>query len=60
LLALQDPRVDYMLVVFQKDEADSLPGADCDLPVGALDVGTGDDAGLVRAQTLVNPTCDRT
>jgi len=59
VLALHDPRVDYMLVVFQKDEADSLPGADCDLPVGALEVGTGDDTGLVRAQALVNPTCDR-
>ena len=51
--------MDYMLVAFQKDEADSLPGADCDLPVRALEVGTGDDAGLVRAQALVNPTCDR-
>jgi len=59
VLALHDPRVDYLLVVFQKDEADSLPGADCDLPVGAPEVGTGDDAGLVRAQALVNSTCDR-
>src|SRR5215468_5645161 len=40
VLALHVPRVDYMLVVFQKDEADSLSGADCDLPVGALEVGT--------------------
>ena len=59
MLALHDPRVDYMLVVFQKDEADSLPAADCDLPVGAFEIGTGDDAGLVRAQALVNLTCDR-
>jgi hypothetical protein len=59
VLALHDPRVDYLLGVFQKDEADSLPGADCDLPVGAPEVGTGDYAGLVCAQALVNPTCDR-
>src|SRR5215471_7125599 len=59
VLALHVPRVDYMLVLFQKDEADSLSGADCDLPIGALEVGTGDDAGLVRAQALVDPTCDR-
>src|SRR5215471_7122533 len=36
VLALHDPRVDHMLVVCQKDETDSLPAADCDLPVARL------------------------
>jgi len=59
VLALPDPRVDRMLVVFQIDETDPLPAADCDLPVGTLEVGTGDDAGLMRVQAIVDPTCDR-
>jgi hypothetical protein len=41
VLALHDPRVDYMLVVFQKDKADSPLAANCDLSVGARKIGTG-------------------
>jgi len=59
VLALHDPRVDHLLIVCQKDETDSLPAADCDLPVGALEVGTGDDARLMRGQSVVDPTRDR-
>jgi hypothetical protein len=56
VLVLHNPRVDYMLVVFQKDKADSLPAADCDLPVGVLEVGTGDDAGLLLRLARSAPT----
>jgi hypothetical protein len=59
VLALHDPRVDHMLVVFQENETDSLPAADCDLAVGVLQVGAGDDAGLMRGQSVVDPTSDR-
>jgi hypothetical protein len=56
--SLDDPVVDDPLVPFKKDEADTFPAADRDLPVGALEIRAGDDPRLMRRQPLVDPARD--
>src|SRR5216684_6314998 len=56
---IEHPPLDHSLVSLQVDERDAAPGADRDVAVGPLQVGTGDDARLMRRQALVDPARDR-
>jgi hypothetical protein len=47
-----------MLVPFRKTKR-TAAGHRCDLQAVTLEIGTGDDAGLIHGQALVGPKCDR-